>query len=125
LQMSGIETVKALLFMLVHDATPQRMENEGNRTPCDVQSLLWSARFQGSSTLPHTRPSHADVSQEILGKYRCVIYIGLESAAERLSPTNKDRSRVSRDLIRCWTSPLVLMTMLLRQIRWPEFHLSF
>jgi hypothetical protein len=39
--------------------------------------------------------------------------------------TNKDRSRASRDLIRCWTSPLALMTMPLRQIRWPEFHLSF
>jgi CheY-like chemotaxis protein len=25
------------------------------------------------------------------------------------SPTNKDRSRVSRDLIRCWTSPLELL----------------
>jgi hypothetical protein len=43
----GIEGVKALLVMLIHDATPQKMENEGNCTPCGVQSLLWNAKSQG------------------------------------------------------------------------------
>ena len=50
-------------------------------------------------------------------------WIDLPNDSLRL--TNKDRSRASRDLIRCWTSPLALMTIPLRQIRWPEFHLSF
>jgi hypothetical protein len=47
LQVLGIEAVKALLFMLIHDATPPWMENEGRCTPCGVQSLLWNSERQG------------------------------------------------------------------------------
>jgi len=39
--------------------------------------------------------------------------------------TNKDRSCEATILSGGWTSPLSLMTIPLRQIRWPEFHLSF
>jgi hypothetical protein len=55
LQVLGIGAVKALLFMLIHDVTPQWMENEESCTPCGVQSLLWDTKSQGWLALPHTR----------------------------------------------------------------------
>ena len=75
--MLGIEGVKAFLFMLVHDATPQRMEDVGNSTPVGVLSLLWFPRIQGWLAVNRTRHSRDDMSQEFLANIDVWFIIGL------------------------------------------------